>query len=156
VIASGSQIRIRVRTPENSLRYDGQIVAMTADSLMLQTSSRFDPVMVPLKEVTHIYYQHGRRRCVREGALAGFMAGATVGAVISTRFAGDGFLDMSVTDIALAVLGLGAVGSVPGALLGSFFERNKWEKLPFDKMQIRKSLAGGYEFQMSWSIPLQR
>jgi hypothetical protein len=132
---------IRVRAPEVSAGVmTGRFLGVSESSLLLETVTGTSHL--PLSALTEIRRVSGSRRQVREGALLGYLAGVTVGEVVSGQDSYSG--DRTTAIIALA-------GTGAGMLLGYTRTEPRWEPVslrtlrpsPVSGMRVRVRLPDG-------------
>jgi hypothetical protein len=111
---------IRVRAPEVSAGVmTGRFLGVSEASLVLETVTGTS--RLPLSALTEVRRVNGTRRRVLEGAVTGYLTGATVAEVVSGQ-------DSYSNDRAATIGGLVGIGA--GMLLGYTRTEPRWEPVP--------------------------
>ena len=132
---------IRVRAPDVGAGVmTGRFLGVSESSLLLETATGTS--RLPLSALTEVRHPTGTRRRVLEGALSGYLVGATVAGVVSGR-------DSDSNDRATTIGGLLGIGA--GMLLGYSQTEPRWEPVslrtlrpfPLPGMRVRVRLPDG-------------
>ena len=133
VIEPGQRIRVTA--------FDSSIVRMTGvysgvhDGIFEFVPERSNTVRrVTMNSVTRIESFAGRRSNALNGAVAGFLPFALVGAVLYAADPGD----ESYTGGAALWYGIvsGAVGAIIGSVIGSLIKTDRWEEVPRETLRV--------------------
>ena len=136
----------------SSHRLVGTLVAVSADTFVLEVEGRADPLALPLVSLTKFEVSRGQKSRVGKGALIGGVVGALiVGGVLGglsielcmtireQNFVGNCWLNVPI----LAGLG-GAVGAGVGAGIGAASgPADRWETVPLDRISVSLRPRGG-------------
>jgi hypothetical protein len=121
----------------------GTVVPSPRDTLMVRPADRMTAVAFPLASVTRLEVRFGQKSHLLLGAAIGFVAGATslgIGsAVVCNREDSDCAKYQTVTFTALG----GFTGGAVGALLGSFIQTDRWDRIPLERMRVDFGPADG-------------
>lgn len=110
----------------------GQLVALTADSVTIRVRKRVDTVALATSTLARFQVSHGRHAQTVKGALIGLGVGAGAGLVLGLALKSDtctNFCEIEVTtgDV-LVVTALGAgLGAGIGVLIGAVAHAERWE-----------------------------
>jgi hypothetical protein len=142
-VAAGAKLRFELRNGE---RHEGRVISLGADGL--EAARNGVSARYPLADIARMEVVSGHHRPVMRGATIGFVAGASLGAVI-------GALSYDKPDIIVgkrsdaAWLGaflLGLPGLVVGGVQG-LFPRDRWQEVRLDagapRFNVRSLPAGG-------------
>jgi hypothetical protein len=126
--------RVRVTTPDRG-RYDGTLVALPPDSIVVDT------LRISLVAVTQLELHHGQKSKWATGAIIGGVAlGAATAAVVIAGCDPWGSHEeyCSISDAGfVAVTAAGAVaGAAIGGAFGALSKSDRWEEVPLDQLRV--------------------
>lgn len=127
--------RVRVSSPRTT-RVSGRVLAADRDSLMLVRDRDADTVRLATSELQSLELSMGQHRRRWRGAGIGFLAGASLGAVLGaatyqkqTSCTGEMFCDLGRGfDAAAGAVLLGGIGTITGAIVGAG-TADEWERV---------------------------
>jgi hypothetical protein len=133
--------KVRLTTHTGTGRDKGVVVAADAEALTVSLGTGKPPLRVPLASLERLEVARGRRSAAKEGAITGGIVGGAFGifaiSVLSAVLCdnSDG-CDAS----AQAYLGgagiFGAGGAGLGALVGLAIKKDRWERVPVDRVRV--------------------
>ncbi len=134
--------RVRISAPsvaENPLL--GTVVALPADTLIVDAPGYADPLALPLASVARLEVSQGQESRTLKGAGIGSLIGAGAGlasAAIACAITGDcdsGDPYTGLVYLSLGVLGA-AAGALTGAIIGSTKEVDRWVDVPLERVRF--------------------
>ncbi len=148
LLTPGTAVRRRRRS--SSHRLVGTLVAVSADTVVLEVEGRADPLALPLASVTSLEVSRGQKSRVGKGALIGGVVGAVIGGVLGAVSIGicqspdnTHFVPCWLNIPIVAGLG-GAVGAGVGAGIGAASgPADRWETVPLDRISVSLRPRGG-------------
>jgi hypothetical protein len=144
-VAAGTKLRFELRNGE---RHEGRVVSLGADGLEAAFLKNGATAKYPLADIARMEVVSGHHRPVMRGATIGFVAGASVGAVIGAlSYDKPDFFIGKRSDAALfGAFLLGLPGLVVGGVQG-IFPRDRWQEVRLDggapRFNVRSLPAGG-------------
>ncbi len=169
--AAGDRVRLTWR--DSGRRFDGEVVVLMADTLVVGERRGSQATLVPLSQLRSLHVYRGRRSGAETGAMVGgivgFVGGALVGLATAPFSLEDcpDFPDWGEFDVSescswreLADAGwtllAGLVGSAPvaglGALIGLPFRHDAWERVPLDRLTARVAPLRGGALGLGFSL----
>lgn len=142
-VAPGDRVRVTARNIDPDPLV-GTLVALGADTCVLEVKSRAEPLALPLASVTKLEVSRERRSKAGIGATVGFIGGALAGAVIAIAsldeecgvLSPDCDLNEDLESIAPAAVLGGLAGIGVGVLVGSVLKVDRWEEVPLDRLRV--------------------
>jgi hypothetical protein len=150
--------KVRVTTLAGASREQGLVVQTDAEALTVSLGSGKPPLRIPLASIDRLEVARGRRRAVGEGALVGGLAGAALGGLAVAALAEalceyDSDCSGSAEGYLVGIGVFGAAGAGVGALTGLAIKKDRWERLPVDRVRvgIRPAPAGAsVQVSLAW------
>jgi hypothetical protein len=131
--------RIRIEAPDQSpTPLVGSIMALTADSLVMRTSTDDRGLSLPLSSVKSFEFSRGRKRGGAKGAGVGFLVGAGGGG-LALLIIGNTitYERINMTELTVGALGLGAVGALLGLVVGSIGHgQESWKRVEPSRVRV--------------------
>ena len=126
--------RIRVESPFLDKRRVGTLISAGDDSIVFNTSSVSNPVVLPTSRVTKMEVARGTHRNIGKGAVLGFLI---VGGVSAALAAGSWSKEDAQVipdfgrggDAAIVGVSMGLIGAAVGAVIG-LHSTDRWERVP--------------------------
>lgn len=109
------------------------VLALKADTLVLDAEDRVAPLEVPLALVEKVEVSHGKKSRIGTGAIVGGLTGALLGALGSLAWGDAGSLG---SDAGVAILASTAAGTGIGALIGAATKTDRWEEVPLTDIRV--------------------
>ena len=106
--------------------FDGTVVRMDSDTLVVKAKGWGVPVSFPLAAITHLQIVRGKKSAFKSGMLLGAWVGSIVGAEL---FLNNDSASAKRT-AALEVVSVGVTSGLAGALFGSLIKISRWESIP--------------------------
>lgn len=129
--------RVRVSRIGNVPRVVCTVLALKADTLVLDAEDRVETLEVPLALVQKVEISRGKKSNTGWGAIAGGLIGALLGAAGASSWT-DPWSGESGwgSDAGVVVLGVTAAGAGIGALIGAATKTDRWEEVPLDDIRV--------------------
>ena len=150
--------RVRVTTLNGGSREKGVVVQTDAEFLTISLGSGQSPVRIPLASIERLEVARGRRTAAKEGALWGGVVGGVLGGL--AVFGIGQALCENATSCGASMEGflvgmgvVGAAGAGVGALAGLAVKKDRWERVPVDRVRvgIRPVTDGvGVQVSLGW------
>jgi hypothetical protein len=140
-LVPGARVRISESHSGAATTETGTLVAIRADTLVLQPEHRVDTLRIPVGSVRTLEVSRGRKSRVGAGIGYGALVGVATGALVPLAVCGGDCGASSVGNFTgLLVVGgavLGAVaGSVVGGVIGAAHSGERWEQVPSDRWHL--------------------
>ena len=150
----------RVRVSHNGSQTVGTVVAVLADTPVLEVEAPAGRRAVPLATLDRLEVSLGRKTQAGKGALIGLLVGGVAGVatgvlVCAPNPSCEGEDDSLTGLVALFFGGIGALaGTGIGALIGGITLVEQWQPIPLDRVSLGISPHGhrGFEFSVSIGI----
>jgi len=126
-------VRVRVSRLGNVPRVVCTVLALKADTLVLDAEDRVETLEVPLALVEKVEISRGKKSNTAGGAIAGGLFGAVLGAACASGPGGYGCGGSDAEYVALATI---AAGTGIGALIGAAIKTDRWEQVPLDDIRV--------------------
>lgn len=142
--------RVRAQPTGPGTRWvQGQLVALTADSVTIRIRKGGDTVSLATSTLARFQVSHGRHAQTVKGAVIGLGLGAGAGLVVGLALKSDtctDFCEIEVTtgDV-LAVTALGAgLGAGTGMLIGAVTHAERWQpvNMPHSALRLGPTVKG--------------
>ena len=134
----------------------GTFVSLTEKTISMKVKGQPDFFVTSLSAVTKLEVSQGKAlKGPVIGGSIGFLAGAGLGVVGWMLGCGyESGEDCSTKEYVLAGAGFGALGAVPGAIVGAIIGPEKWNELPLGQVRtgIFPRYDGGIMFSASFSF----
>lgn len=134
------------------------VLALKADTLVLDAEDRVATLEVPLSLVKKVEVSRGQTSNAGRGALKGGLIGAGIGAVLgSAAWMGsdsDDFIKIGPEAVAVGAGVLGAVGAFAGLLIGSTTVSDHWEEVPLNEIYVGPSSVDHDGIEVSVALGL--
>ena len=158
LVVPGTRVRITAtKYFEKALirsRVVGTVVALTTDSLVVQTKEWYRSLAIPITSVTALDVSRGLKSKIVTGAGIGFLIGGAA-ALMVFSYAGDS--DAVCPDECISLLEFSIIPLAPtllGALIGALVEVDRWETVALPSVQIGFAPGPGPQLQVGLSISL--
>jgi hypothetical protein len=119
------------------------VLALKADTLVLDAEDRVATLEVPLSLVKKVEVSRGQKSNAGSGALKGGLIGAGIGAVLGgAAWLGsdsDDFIKIGPEAVAVGAAVLGGVGAFAGLLIGAATVSDRWEEVPLHEINLGRS-----------------
>jgi hypothetical protein len=119
------------------------VLALKADTLVLDAEDRVETLEVPLSLVKKVEVSRGQKSNAGSGALKVGLIGASIGAVLgSAAWLGsdsDDFIEIGPEAVAVGAAVLGGVGAFAGLLIGAATVSDRWEDVPLNEIYVGPS-----------------
>lgn len=159
LVVPGTRVRITAtKYFEKALirsRVVGTVVALTTDSLVVQTKEWYGPLAIPITSVTALDVSRGLKSKIVTGAGIGFLIGGAAALMVFSYEAGDS--DAVCRDECISLLEFSIIPLAPtllGALIGALVEVDRWETVALPSVQIGLAPGPGPQLQVGLSISL--
>ena len=118
----------------------GNLVAMTSDSVVLNAGASNERLSVPRDLMTRLRVTSGQRGRAGRGALIGTLVGVGAGAgfgIASCAMLETGCYEPPTGAVALGTGIFGGIaGVLVGATVGAFIKTDRWEEVPLDRLRV--------------------
>ncbi len=149
-LCAGERVRVTASLPgmmgaERLEVLQGVWLGAREGSLVLANEARPETLVVPLAQVRHLEVSRLGQGHAGTGIALGLMAGVIIGAVIGAQAyeSEEGIrIGSSGQWSAAWAVGLGAVGTITGALIGNAIRDEGWADVPLESFEGRLSLHG--------------
>lgn len=150
-IALGTRVRILAPTVVGK-RIEGMVVEIDEKSLLVGMDDRA-PLRVPRQAITQLEVSMGKHRRVLKGAIIGAGIGAAMMVLgASTLGQLDGSSSDSTGEVAYGLaVGLGG-GAIWGAAIGAMVKRDRWSRIPPERVRVNLAPTRGRGVQLSLSL----
>jgi hypothetical protein len=132
---------------------EGTYVAVSKDTLLLQTETQTTPSAIPLTSVSRLEVSRGRKSNVLKGMGIGMLIGAGVGVIGG---AAVDCYDLADFDQSFCT-GVGAAGGalfglLVGAIAGAASSGDRWEEVPLDRLRLQVAQQHDGRFKLGLSV----
>jgi len=151
----GQRVRVSVDSlPQRQLRLVGTVASLSPGYLVLMGADS-GPLTIPVRIVRKLEVSSGTTGSkAAEGALLGFLGGASVGALIGVLgIPRCGFRRATcefATPVGAAIGGL--VGMFVGGVIGAQVSRERWESVPLDRLRVTVLSRPGSRLGLGFSL----
>ncbi|MCG8606161.1 hypothetical protein MJD09_14390 [bacterium] len=125
-VASTTFVTFKVFEQSRPANFDGTVVKMDTDTLVVKAHGWDVPVSFPLSSITLLQVVRGKKSALKPGMLLGAWVGSIVGAEL---FLSNDSASAKRT-AALEVVSVGVAAGLAGTLFGSLVKINRWESIP--------------------------
>lgn len=150
--------RVRVSRLGNVPPVICTVLALKADTLVLDAEDRVETLAVPLALVGKLEVSRGEKSNAGGGALTGGLVGGTVGAIIGLgmwRTSGsDDFISFGPEAVAIGAGVGGGVGLLLGALIGAASTSDLWEEVPLEEIRVALPSVNAKVIELSVTLRL--
>lgn len=125
--------RVRISTLGTAPPLVCTVLALKADTLVLDARDGVETLEVPLALVKKVEVSRGKKSNIGPGAIAGGLTGAVFGAICAS---GPGGYSCGGSDAKVVALAITAAGTGIGALIGAASKTDRWEEVPLTDIRV--------------------
>jgi hypothetical protein len=151
-VAPGDRVRVTAPTIDPDM-FVGTLVALGADTCLLEVEGRAAPMTLPLASVTSLEVWRERESKLAQGATLGLLIGGFAGGVFGYAVCSG---DKCEADVGTAVAAFGGIGAGAGLLLGAAIGaasgRDRWEVVDLESVRVSLTPLGRLGLAVSVSV----
>jgi hypothetical protein len=147
-IQAGERLRVTMRPdtarPGSSARWDGRLVRLTDDQLVLDPGSGRGELALERARVREVSRFAGRHNRAGKGALIGAITMGSLGLIVDISCGGkEGCDAIGCPSTGMGTVGGALSGAAIGALIGLFVKGDRWEKVTLQEARVAPTAVDG-------------